>query len=96
MVAQALCRDGVDLTNFVRVWHTDGVCYVVANFLNGAMSTTQGKRLEALLKEVGERDNVDAVVFAGGYDAFANGLILTPLLPLCVTPNASPIALTPT
>ena len=55
------------------------MCYVVANFLNGAMSTTQGKRLEALLKEVGERSDVDAVVFAGGYDAFANGLILTPL-----------------
>ena len=55
------------------------MCYVIANFLNGAMSTTQGKRLEALLKEVGERSNVDAVVLAGGYDAFANGLILTPL-----------------
>ena len=55
------------------------MCYVVANFLNGAMSTTQGKRLEVLLKEVGERSDVDAVVFAGGYDAFANGLTLTPL-----------------
>ena len=52
------------------------MCYVVSNFLNGAMSTEQCRRLEEVLKQVAARKDVDAVVIAGGYDAFSNGINL--------------------
>ena len=74
-----LCRDGVDLTNFVRVWHRWRVLRHRELPQRGDVNYAGQTARSATQGSVGERSNVDAVVFAGGYDAFANGLILTPL-----------------
>jgi len=54
----------------------DGVCYIHFNFHNGAMHTSQCKRLANVIKEVGNNKAVKTVVLMGGHDYFSNGIHL--------------------
>jgi putative two-component system hydrogenase maturation factor HypX/HoxX len=55
---------------------TDGICKIHFNFHNGAMSTSQCRRLTKVIREVGANDNVNIVVLMGGHDYFSNGIHL--------------------
>eukprot|EP00743_Colponemidia_sp_Colp-15_P001757 GILK01001918.1.p1 GENE.GILK01001918.1~~GILK01001918.1.p1 ORF type:complete len:957 (-),score=216.57 GILK01001918.1:325-3051(-) len=61
---------------FQEIWVTErnGVCYLHFEFYNGAMSTSQCRRLEAVVKEVGQNPRYKAIALMGGYDYFSNGI----------------------
>ena len=54
----------------------DGVCYVFFDVYNGAMDTETCIRIKKCIDDVARRSDVDAIVLAGGYNSFSNGIHL--------------------
>ena len=64
---------------FQEIWTTlspEGVCYVHFNFYNGAMNTSQCRRLESVLERVEQDERCTVIVLMGGYNFFSNGIHL--------------------
>ncbi len=59
----------------IFAWDHEGVTFLWANFYNGAMSTTQCRRLEKAFQEVKCSDS-NVLVFMGGPRYFSNGIHL--------------------
>ena len=69
---------GEEPKTFQEIWTNaaDGVCFIHFNFYNGAMSESQCKQLEHVLKVVNSDFSVNTVVLMGGYNYFSNGIHL--------------------
>lgn len=59
----------------IFAWDHEGVTFLWADFYNGAMSTSQCRRLEKALREVKQSDS-SVLVFMGGPRYFSNGIHL--------------------
>eukprot|EP01025_Chloroclados_australasicus_P019709 TRINITY_DN2076_c0_g1_i1.p1 TRINITY_DN2076_c0_g1~~TRINITY_DN2076_c0_g1_i1.p1 ORF type:complete len:689 (-),score=67.38 TRINITY_DN2076_c0_g1_i1:1555-3621(-) len=57
-------------------WVKNEVCYLWFNFYNGAMSTSQCRRLSAAWDHLENRSDIQTVVLMGGHDFFSNGVNL--------------------
>lgn len=54
----------------------DGICYVFFDVYNGAMDTETCNRIKKSIDNVAKRSDIDAIVLAGGYNSFSNGIHL--------------------
>ena len=65
-------------STFQDIWMTvhDKVCYLNFDFYNGAMSTTQCKRLTKVLNAIRNDDRFNVVCLMGGHNVFSNGIHL--------------------
>ncbi|KAK3734050.1 hypothetical protein QZH41_004817 [Actinostola sp. cb2023] len=64
---------------FQEIWTTvspEGICTVNFDFYDGAMNTSQCKRLEAVLKDAELDERISVIVLKGGYNFFSNGIHL--------------------
>jgi len=70
--------EGAPVGTWKEIWTdtVNGVCYIHFNFHNGAMSTSQCRRLTRVIREVGNMGAVNVVVLMGGLDYFSNGIHL--------------------
>jgi putative two-component system hydrogenase maturation factor HypX/HoxX len=72
----------LNMPSGVRTWREiwyeveNGVCYLYFDFYNGAMSTSQCRRLQQALKHVESLPDVKVVVLMGGDNFFSNGIHL--------------------
>lgn len=65
-------------STFQQVWVSvdNGIAYIHTNFYNGAASTSQCEALTAATREIGERDDVKAVLLMGNEHSYGNGINL--------------------
>jgi len=70
--------EGAPQGTWKEIWTTTvgRVCYLYFNFHNGAMHTSQCKRLANTIKEIHANSNVNVLVLMGGHDYFSNGIHL--------------------
>ena len=57
-------------------WKQNGIVFLHFDFYNGACSTSQLKRLQAAIKEIGRDKEVNTMVLMGGRTYFGNGINL--------------------
>ena len=57
-------------------WKQNGIVFLHFDFYNGACSTSQLKRLQAAIKEIGRDKEVNTIVLMGGRTYFGNGINL--------------------
>ena len=70
---------GQTRNTFQEIWVTsteNGVCFINFDFYNGAMSTYQARKLEAVLRRVEQDHRCKVIVLKGGYNFFSNGINL--------------------
>jgi putative two-component system hydrogenase maturation factor HypX/HoxX len=60
----------------IYMWKEDGIIYLHFDFYNGACSTTQLKRLQAVIENLGYRSDFHTLVLMGGRTYFGNGINL--------------------